>query len=72
MTEFKTDAQKEAFDKLFNAKFYNHYGDNGGWVTARQIEVNHNILKALVRQGIAEHKHINSWSDVNENWYRLK
>jgi hypothetical protein len=39
MINHQIDPQKIAFDKLFNAKMYHHYGSNDGWVTARQIEV---------------------------------
>jgi hypothetical protein len=72
MINYQTDPQKIAFDRLFNAKMYNHYGSNDGWVTARQIDVNRNTLKALVRQGLAEVKEESSWYPANRFWYRLK
>jgi len=72
MMNYQIDPQKLAFDKLFNARMYNHYGSNDGWVTARQIEVNRNTLKALVKQGLVEEKDTCSWYPSNRFWYRLK
>jgi hypothetical protein len=69
--EFKTDTQKRAFDKLFNAKYFHHYGESE-WVTARQIDVSRNTLDALVKLGVAEHKTIDAWCKVNKNLYRIK
>jgi hypothetical protein len=70
--ELKTQAQKDAFDKLFNAKHYNYYGVNDGWCNSRQIGVNRNVLKALVKQGLVEYKQVVAWAEVNAHWYRLK